>query len=294
MSAEIEHPDEQLQSRAHQGVDIVHDALLTWASELRQRIAPPPFPALCGRLQRVVGLTMEAVGLREEVGSWCQIIGRDGRHVDAEVIGFSEGRTFLMAGDHAPALRPGAAVRPMGRPFSIRASDAWLGRVVDGWGQPADHRGPLLHDEQDTSIALETTHYSPLDRLPPAGALDVGVRAINGLLTIARGQRMAILAGTGVGKSVLLGMMARYTAADRVVVAGQHLGLPPLGIAIVFESGPRRCHFGAGAHNPMLPKWFLAILVETWAGRNQVAGTGPQRGSWSVRMRRAPSKCLAQ
>ena len=219
MSAEIEHPDEQLQSRAHQGVDIVHDALLTWASELRQRIAPPPFPALCGRLQRVVGLTMEAVGLREEVGSWCQIIGRDGRHVDAEVIGFSEGRTFLMAGDHAPALRPGAAVRPMGRPFSIRASDAWLGRVVDGWGQPADHRGPLLHDEQDTSIALETTHYSPLDRLPPAGALDVGVRAINGLLTIARGQRMAILAGTGVGKSVLLGMMARYTAADRVVVA---------------------------------------------------------------------------
>jgi flagellum-specific ATP synthase len=200
-------------------IDRYRTALVAWGRQLRERIDLPPSPILSGRLLRVVGLTMEAIGLREEIGSWCQIIGQNGQRLDAEVIGFAGERTFLMGSGLVQALRPGAAVRPMGRTFSVRVSDAWLGRVVDGWGQPVDHKGPLVHHEDDTAIALETHHHSPLDRLSPSGALDVGVRAINGLLTIARGQRMAIMAGTGVGKSVLLGMMARYTAADRVVVA---------------------------------------------------------------------------
>ena len=208
------HPQEQ--GRAFHAPDAV---LREWVLQVKERVAPPPAPVLCGRLLRVVGLTMEAVGLREELGAWCQIIGRQGQRLDAEVIGFSGERTYLMGGGHVQSLRPGAAVRPMGRTFSIGVSDAWLGRVVDGWGQPVDRKGPLLHDSKETTIALENHRHSAMDRLPPAGALDVGVRAINGLLTIARGQRMAILAGTGVGKSVLLGMMARYTAADRVVVA---------------------------------------------------------------------------
>ena len=172
-------------------------------------------PRVSGRLSSFDGLLMEAIGLQLPVGTVCRV----GDSVEAEVIGFRQGRTLLMnLGGPAPLL-PGARVQPTG---GGGPEDSWaevgaalLGRVVDGAGKPIDGLGPIRGARH---APLAGAHQSPLDRGRVRKPLDVGVRAINGLLTVGEGQRVGIMAGSGVGKSVLLGMIVRAAQADVVVI----------------------------------------------------------------------------
>jgi flagellum-specific ATP synthase len=170
-----------------------------------------PRAKVSGRLASYDGLLMEAVGLSLPVGTVCKI----GDQVEAEVIGFRNGRTLLMnLGGPAPLL-PQAPVRPTGGTGDAEVGAALLGRVIDGAGKPIDGLGPVRGAQ---AWPLAGKLQSPLDRGRVRLALDVGVRAINGLLTIGQGQRVGIMAGSGVGKSVLLGMMVRAAKADVIVI----------------------------------------------------------------------------
>lgn len=187
-----------------------------------------------GRLTRVTGMVMEAVGLRMPVGSTC-LIELPNNRIEAEVVGFSGEKLFLMPEHDVQGLVPGARVvpvEPAGEPIfagkrptprrrgadlarHLPVGDMLLGRVLDGAGRPLDQLGALA---AGPSAPLQSRPVNPLDRAAIKDELDVGVRAINSLLTVGRGQRMGLFAGSGVGKSVLLGMMARYTSADVIVV----------------------------------------------------------------------------
>ena len=189
---------------------------------------------ISGHLTRVTGLVMEAVGLKMPVGGTC-VVELPNSRVEAEVVGFSGEKLFLMPENDVQGLMPGARVVPQepmriaelggnSRTLTRRAADRTrhlpvgnmlLGRVLDGAGRPLDQLGPLPEEE---TAPLQSRPINPLDRAPIKKPLDVGVRAINNLLTVGRGQRMGLFSGSGVGKSVLLGMMARYTSADIIVV----------------------------------------------------------------------------
>ena len=191
---------------------------------------------LSGTLTRVAGLVMEAAGLKLAVGSSCTVSLPNGNTISAEVVGFSGDRLFLMPSHDIYGLAPGAKVvateitgelpragavqypkrRAADRSKHVAVGNGLLGRVLDGAGEPLDNLGPV---QADHSVPLHSRPYNPLERVPITEPLDVGVRAINALLSIGRGQRMGLFAGSGVGKSVLLGMMARYTTADVIVVA---------------------------------------------------------------------------
>ena len=181
----------------------------------RRRVSSDEPMVAEGRLVRMVGLTLEAVGCEAPVGGRCCVIGAGGARTEAEVVGFAGDRMFLMPEGDIHGLTPGARVRPLAGAHDAPVGEAMLGRVVDGAGQPLDGRGPL---DCEMRMPLRGRAINPLSRAPLDEPLDVGVRAINGLLTVARGQRMGLFAGSGVGKSVLLGMMTRYTAADVTVV----------------------------------------------------------------------------
>lgn len=186
-----------------------------------------------GRVTRVAGLVMECVGLRLAVGSACTIPMANGVRVEAEVVGFDGDRLFLMPQSDVEGIVPGSRVfpveasvprpgsvahprrRPSDRARHLPVGDKLLGRVVDGAGRPLDGLGPLNADHM---APINARPVNPLDRAPITETLDVGVRAINSMLTVGRGQRLGLFAGTGVGKSVLLGMIARYTTADVIVV----------------------------------------------------------------------------
>lgn len=179
---------------------------------------------------------MEAVGIKAPVGSVCVIALPDGHMLDAEVVGFSGDRLLLMPSTDVYGVHPGARVtllesepphphsgqvlhllrrRTEDRVKQVPVGPELLGRVVDGSGRPLDQLGPLQLAER---TPLQSRPINPLTRAPITQTLDVGVRAINALLPVGRGQRMGLFAGSGVGKSVLLGMMARYTTADINVV----------------------------------------------------------------------------
>jgi len=188
-----------------------------------------------GRITRVAGLVMEAVGLKLPVGSPCNVPLPNGTMIEAEVVGFQDERLFLMPQSDVEGIVPGTRVYPVEpvRPpprtgpisFTPRrvdehsrrlpVGDELLGRVLDGAGRPLDNLGPL-HTERSAPLAVRAAN--PLGRAPIRDILDTGIRAINTMLTVGRGQRMGLFAGSGVGKSVLLGMMARYTSADVIVV----------------------------------------------------------------------------
>ncbi|MDR9834348.1 flagellar protein export ATPase FliI [Herbaspirillum huttiense] len=188
-----------------------------------------------GRITRVAGLVMEAVGLKLPVGSPCNVPLPNGMMIEAEVVGFQDERLFLMPQSDVEGIVPGTRVYPVEpvRPpprtgpitFTPRrvdehsrrlpVGDELLGRVLDGAGRPLDNLGPL-HTERSAPLAVRAAN--PLGRAPIRDILDTGIRAINTMLTVGRGQRMGLFAGSGVGKSVLLGMMARYTSADVIVV----------------------------------------------------------------------------
>lgn len=195
--------------------------------------AQPLWPV--GRLTRINGLVMEASGLKLPLGSSCRIYPPGGAPVEAEVVGFSGEKLYLMPSDDVYGLAPGAKVVAFETPstppridgpapFRRRAVDRvkqapvgeeLLGRVLDGVGRPLDNKGPVL---ATLSRPLQSRPVNPMLRAAIHQPLDVGIRAINALLTVGRGQRMGLFAGSGVGKSVLLGMMARYTEADVIVV----------------------------------------------------------------------------
>ncbi|MFZ6814660.1 flagellar protein export ATPase FliI [Undibacterium sp. Rencai35W] len=184
-----------------------------------------------GRVTKVTGLVMEAVGLKLPVGSACSVHLQSGSTIDAEVVGFDGDRLFLMPHSDLGGVTPGTPVyaeetlflgnskhprrRPSDRTRHLPVGYELLGRVLDGNGKPLDSLGPLMATE---SAPLGSRIYNPLLRAPIVDTLDVGVRAINSMLSVGRGQRLGLFAGSGVGKSVLLGMMARYTTADVIVV----------------------------------------------------------------------------
>ena len=179
------------------------------------RIEKPPPLVVEGRLTRMVGLTLEAVGCQVAVGSRCQIINPDDSCIEAEVVGFSDDKTYLMPCSNIHGLFPNARVVPARTMYEAAVGDNLLGRVLDGAGKPLDDRGPL---QANARTPLMPRYVNPLHRKLITEPLDVGVRAINALLTIGRGQRLGLFASSGVGKSVLLGMMTRFTNADVTVV----------------------------------------------------------------------------
>jgi flagellum-specific ATP synthase len=189
-----------------------------WAKQLErsarrvERVSPPPVE---GVLTRMVGLTLEATGCQAAVGDRCDVLGSDGAMIEAEVVGFSGDRLYLMPTGDIHGLKPNARVIPRVGAETAIAGPRLLGRIIDGAGAPLDGLGPLDCEDR---VRLTGTPMNPLSRQPIDQPLDVGVRAINSLLTVGRGQRIGLFAGSGVGKSVLLGMMARYTSADVIVV----------------------------------------------------------------------------
>lgn len=189
-----------------------------WRERLgdRVRIANERLPLVAeGTLTRVVGLALEAVGCEAAMGGRCVVIGADGRELETEVVGFSGDRLFLMPVGDVQGVTPNSRVIPRPGHSRIAVGDALLGRVIDASGNPLDGRGPL---RCDAYIALSGAPINPMQRHPISEPIDVGVRAINAVMTVGRGQRMGLLAGSGVGKSTLLGMMTRYTDADVIVV----------------------------------------------------------------------------
>jgi flagellum-specific ATP synthase len=185
----------------------------------RARLAEAKPIGVTGRLTRVTGLVMEAVGLRLPLGACCLVSHTPEHCVEAEVVGFNVDRVFLMPVTDPAGLQPGALVtaRESGRGEAGRfpVGDALLGRIVDASGQLLDGGPPLC---RVAPAALAPPPLNPIDRQPIREPLDVGIRAINSLFTVGRGQRLGLFAGSGVGKSVLLGMMTRYTAAEVIVV----------------------------------------------------------------------------
>ncbi|WP_461516053.1 flagellar protein export ATPase FliI [Porticoccus sp.] len=169
-----------------------------------------------GTLVRMIGLKLEAVGCRAPIGGRCRILTEDGNSIEAEVVGFADGSLLLMPEGNLQGIKLGARVVPVESGGMVAVDEQLLGRVIDGAGKPMDGGAPLkcLHH-----VALRGTSINPLERTPIREPLDVGVRSVNALLTIGKGQRLGLFAGSGVGKSTLLGMMTRHTEADVIVVA---------------------------------------------------------------------------
>ena len=172
-------------------------------------------PLVEGVLTRMVGLTLETEGCQAPIGARCDVVTPSGQKVETEVVGFSGEKLYLMPTGPIHGLVPNSRVIPTTHSSAVNVGPELLGRVIDGRGRPLDGKGPLNTRYQ---TPLEGREINPLSRTPIRESLDVGVRAINGLTTIGRGQRMGLFAGSGVGKSVLLGMMTKFTEADIVVV----------------------------------------------------------------------------
>lgn len=204
-------------------------------ADLRAFPAEPVALESVGRLVRVAGLVLEAAGIRVPVGSVCEVRMENQPPVFAEVVGFNGDRAYLMPTGDVHGLASGARVIPRPTPvvpmklgaarhpwrrgedrtLHLPVGDGLLGRVVDSHGHPMDRKGPIAQVHNEPLIRRP---INAMDREPVRKPLDTGVRAINAMLTVGRGQRLGLFAGTGVGKSVLLGMMARYTEADVIVV----------------------------------------------------------------------------
>ena len=170
---------------------------------------------VAGKLTRMVGLTLEAIGCQASIGGRCLIETSQGQSIEAEVVGFHDDKIYLMPIGELHGLGPGARVIPTNDVCEVPVGDHLLGRVLDGAGHALDDKGPLNAEQH---VPLTGRAINPLSREPIREPLDVGVGAINALLSVGRGQRMGLFAGSGVGKSVLLGMMTRYTNADVIVV----------------------------------------------------------------------------
>ena len=230
-------------------------------------VPPEPGFVRSGRLRRAVGLTLEAEGCSAPLGSRVRIAVADGRDIAAEVVGFAHGRTLLMPLDNPVGLLPEAAVAQRAGGAVARIGPDWLGRVVDANGRALDGRA----DPRGTRSAdAAPAPINPLARRPITTPLDVGVRAVNGVLTLGRGQRVGLFAGSGVGKSTLLGMMTRNTTADVVVVGligerGREVG-DFVHDTLGAEGMTRACVVAAPADAPPLARlrgaWLATAVAE--------------------------------
>ncbi|MGD0493324.1 MAG: flagellar protein export ATPase FliI [Steroidobacteraceae bacterium] len=189
-----------------------------WAETLQrvsERMANGSEFVVEGTLSRMVGMTLEAVGCEAAVGGRCLVDTAEGKQIEAEVVGFSGDKLFLMPTGDIRGIMPGARVIPTRSVSTVAVGNELLGRVLDGAGRPLDGMGELRCTDQ---ASLTGEPMNPLLRRAIRDPLDVGVRSINSLLSVGGGQRIGLFAGSGVGKSVLLGMMTRYTKADVTVV----------------------------------------------------------------------------
>ena len=169
-----------------------------------------------GKIVRVVGLTLEAKGITAPLGAHCQVECLEiGVFVDAEVVGFQDDVLYLIPFTEPSGIKPGARIWILSKHSNVPVGDALLGRVIDGLGKPIDGKGPINYTE---SLFPAGFPLNPMERGPIEKVLDTGIKAINTCLTLGQGQRIGLMAGSGVGKSVLLGMLTRYTAADVVVI----------------------------------------------------------------------------
>ena len=169
-----------------------------------------------GKVTQVVGLVIEGFCPDTAVGSLCEIYPTDGNPIMAEVVGFRDNKTLLMPLGELRGVGLGSLISVRRQKASMRVGPGLLGRVIDGLGIPIDDKGPIIAEEEYPIYAIPV---NPLKREPIRKPLDLGIRAINGLLTCGEGQRVGIMAGSGVGKSTMLGMIARYTEADINVIA---------------------------------------------------------------------------
>jgi flagellum-specific ATP synthase len=168
-----------------------------------------------GRITEITGLTISATGLDVSIGEACKIYSDNAVTVDAEVVGFKEGRIIMMATGEVSGIRPGSRVLPLGKNIAVNVSDQLIGRIIDAAGNPIDGGPPI----DGIDFPLLAASPNPLKRKSIKKPIDIGIRAINGLLTCGKGQRIGIMAGSGVGKSILLGMISKYSEATVNVIA---------------------------------------------------------------------------
>ncbi len=191
--------------------DQLHSSLVRYREGLRQNEL-----SIQGRLSSLVGVALQAEGCDAPVGSRCHISTDGGDGIEAQVIGFNHGRTLLMPAGPVHGLSPKARVTLIANKLRFYAGNGLLGRVIDANGKPIDNKGPLTACYE---TELSSDPVDPLKRAAVSEPFDVGVRSINGLLTLGKGQRVGLFAGSGVGKSALLGMMSKYSEADVTVLA---------------------------------------------------------------------------
>ena len=191
--------------------------MMNFEQEVNQLIGGlhAPEPQRSGTLVRMVGMRLETRGLMAPLGACCEIVGQMGHRVEAEVVGFNDETLFLLPFTEPQGIGPGAKVSVISHTSQVCLGPDLLGRIIDGRGQPLDGKPP---PQCQDVLSLQGRPINPMERGPINQVLDVGVKAINGMLTIGRGQRLGLVAGSGVGKSVLLGMMTRFTEADVVVI----------------------------------------------------------------------------
>ncbi len=176
-----------------------------------------PLATVRGRVNQVIGMVIESLGPGIPVGSVCEVEVFKGKgSILAEVVGFRQGRVLLMPLGDMRGIEPGSLIKLVSGKATFSLAESLLGRVIDGLGNPVDGKGPIEHG---ISYPLYAEPLNPMERERIITPVDVGIRSVNGLLTLGKGQRIGILAGSGVGKSTLLGMVARHTAADVSVIA---------------------------------------------------------------------------
>ncbi|CZF86021.1 flagellar protein export ATPase FliI [Grimontia marina] len=192
-----------------------HDLLSERLSDALASLDSIPIARVTGRLVKVNGLMLQAVGCRFKLEQRCLVETAEGDMIEAQVVGFDHNVAYLMPLRRLGGLFAGAKVVPLDGDSTVQISSQWLGRVVNGQGESIDDGAPLKGGER---VSLEPKPINPLKRRPVDTPLNVGVRAINGLLTVGKGQRIGLMAGSGVGKSVLMGMITQNTEADVIVV----------------------------------------------------------------------------
>jgi len=175
-------------------------------------------PRVAGRVTELVGLVLRATAPGARAGELVIVERTRGNPLRAEVVGFHGEQVILLPLGTAEGVGPDSVVRPTGRPFSIRCGPSLLGRVIDGLGDPIDGRGPLADDGQLAWWPVERAAPDPLQRRRVTEPLPLGVRAIDALATVGDGQRIGLFAGPGLGKSTLLGQIARHSEADVIVI----------------------------------------------------------------------------
>ncbi len=186
-------------------------------SKIRQGLQFNDFSTCLGKIEQIVGMTIEASGLACNIGDVCDItIGAGDKKVLSEVVGFKNNKVLLMPYEDIDGIGSGSYVRNTGEKLKVKISDDLIGRTIDPIGNPIDGKGEI---KADCSYPINGVPSNPMQRPPIHEPLEFGVKAIDGMLTIGKGQRMGIFAGSGVGKSTLMGMIARNISADVNVIA---------------------------------------------------------------------------